>query len=139
MGVRAAFDLGPQAAKVKTYYVAAGQSITEGRAVSLGSADEEITPTAAGAAPWGIALESKNALEKCQVLVGAGDGLVKVKVGTGGATRGSYAVVVADGLTNAPVLGAGTVLRNIVGQFAQTGVVGDVVGFRLNPFAAVSV
>lgn len=138
MAVRAAQDLGPQAAKVKTYTVAAGQTITEGRAVSLGSADEEVTPTAAGGMPWGIAIESKNAGERVQVLITAGDALVKVKVGTGGATRGMNAVVAADGLTNAPTLGGGSVLRNIVGQFAQTGVVGDVVGFRFNPFAAVS-
>jgi|GEM_PF-5377022 len=135
MAVRALLDLGP-GPYIKTFTVAAGQSATEGRPVSFASADEEVLTTAAGASCDGIALETKAAGERVQVLMG--DGLVKVKVGTGGATRGSYAVVVADGVTNSAALGGGTVVRHIVGKFLQTGVAGDVVGLRFSPFAAVS-
>lgn len=138
MATRALLDLGPLP-KIKTFTVAAGQSAVEGRAASFASADEEVQLTAAGAAPTaGIFLETKAAGDRVQVLVSQGDAIVKVKVGTGGCTRGLYGVVVADGLTNAPTLGGGTVLRNIVGRFLQTGVAGDVVGFVFAPFASVS-
>ena len=136
MAVRAMLDLGP-GPYIKTFTVAAAQAATEGRAMSFAAADEEVQLTAAGAAPnAGIALETKVAGERVQVLVG--QGIVKVKVGTGGATRGLFGVVVADGLTNAPTLGGGTVLRGCAGRFLQSGVAGDVVGFHFNPFAAVS-
>lgn len=52
-------------------------------------------------------------------------GQVEVLVGTGGATEGKYAVVVADGLADAPALGGGTTAVNIVGKFVDTGVAGD--------------
>lgn len=138
MAVRAQLDLAPNAAKTKSYTVAAGQSAVEGRAMSFAAADEECQLTAAGGAPFGMFLETKAAGEKVQVLIGRGDAITKVKVGTGGATRGQYGVVVADGMTNAPTLGGGTVLRNIAGVFTQSGVAGDVVGFIFNPFAAAS-
>jgi pyruvate kinase len=135
MAVRALLDLGP-GPYIKTLTVVAAGSTVEGRPISLNNSDEECTITAAGASCDGIALETKAAGERVQVLMG--DGLVKVKVGTGGATRGLYAVVVADGVTNSATLGGGTVVRHIVGKFLQTGVAGDVVGLRFSPFAAVS-
>lgn len=136
MATRALLDLGP-GPYIKTFTVAAGQAATEGRPVSFASADEEVQTTAAGAAvTCGIALETKAAGERVQVLIG--EGVVKVKVGTGGATRGLYAVVVADGVTNSGTLGGGSVLKNLVGRFLQTGVAGDVVGLIFSPTASVS-
>lgn len=136
MAVRALLDLGP-GPYIKTFTVAAGQAATEGRPVSFASSDQEVQTTAAAAAvTCGIALETKAAGERVQVLVS--EGLVKVKVGTGGATRGLYAVVVADGVTNSATLGGGTVVKNLVGRFMQTGVAGDVVGLLFHPFASVS-
>lgn len=136
MATRALLDLGP-GPYVKTFTVAAGQAATEGRAMSFAAADEEVQLTAAGAAvTCGIALETKAAGERVQVLVG--EGIIKVKVGTGGATRGLYAVVVADGLTNTATIGGGTVVKNLAGRFLQTGVAGDVVGLLFHPFASVS-
>jgi len=72
------------------------------------------------------------------VLVGEGDGIVKVKVSTGGATRGKHAVVVADGVADAAALGGGTTAVNVIGTFAQTGVAGDVVGMKFRQFTGVS-
>jgi hypothetical protein len=136
MAVRALLDLGP-GPYIKTFTVAAGQAATEGRPVSFAASDQEVQTTAAAAAvTCGIALETKAAGERVQVLVS--EGLVKVKVGTGGATRGLYAVVVSDGVTNSATLGGGTVVKNLVGRFMQTGVAGDVVGLLFHPFASVS-
>ena len=137
MTVRAMLDLGP-GPMIKTYTVVAAGSAIEGRPVSLNTSDQEVTLTAAAAACIGIALETKAAGERVQVLVSEGDTIVKVKVGTGGATRGLYGVVVSDGLTNSGTLGGGTVLKNVIGIFMETGVAGDVVGFKFKQFASVS-
>lgn len=136
MSIRADFDLAPTT-KIRTLQVDAGQTVVEGRAVSRPTSDQTITPTAAGAAAYGIALKSGAAGDKVQVLIDPG-AICKVKVGTGGATRDALAVVVADGLTNAGALGGGTVLKHIIGRFTQTGVVGDTVGFQFMPFDSVS-
>jgi hypothetical protein len=52
-------------------------------------------------------------------------------VGTGGATPGKYAVVVADGVTNEPVLGGGNTLVELCGEFLEEGVAGDEVALRI--------
>ena len=57
-----------------------------------------------------------------------GQFIKKVKVGTGGATRGKDAITVADGFTDAPANGGGTTSQIDLGKFMQTGVVGDEVG-----------
>ena len=61
------------------------------------------------------------------------NGLVikKVKVGTGGATRGTDAITVADGFTDAAANGGGTTSQIILGKFVQTGVAGDEVGLMM--------
>lgn len=74
---------------------------------------------------------------QCLQLGGSGAAVVPVKVGTGGASAGLFAVVVSDGLTN-QTLGGGTTVRHIAGKFTQTGVVGDVVGLAVGPFSAGS-
>jgi hypothetical protein len=119
--------------------VATGQATTEGRPVVFASADEEVQTAGAGVFCHGVALETKAAGDRVQVLVSEGDAIVKVKVGTGGATRGANAVVVADGVANAAaIVAAGTTLVNVVGTFVQTGVAGDVVGMKFRQFVAAS-
>lgn len=60
-----------------------------------------------------------------------GSAVMPVTVGTGGATRGVHAVVVADGYTDAATASGGTVAQYIAGKFLQTGVAGDVVGLMI--------
>jgi hypothetical protein len=62
---------------------------------------------------------------------------VKVSA-TGTATRDGWAIATADGFTDAPALGGGTVARNIVGKFYDSGVAGDIVGLVPGPFTGVS-
>lgn len=65
-------------------------------------------------------------------IVMLGNVVLPVTVGTGGATRGVHAVVVADGYTDAATASGGTVAQYITGKFLQTGVAGDLVGLMLN-------
>lgn len=60
-----------------------------------------------------------------------GNGIMEVDVGTGGATRGKDAKVVADGFTNAAANGGGTVSQIVFGKFLQNGVAGDRIGMIL--------
>ena len=62
----------------------------------------------------------------------------KVKVGTGGATRGKDAITVSDGFTDAPANGGGTTSQIILGKFMQSGVVGDEVGLMVGYGRSVS-
>ena len=114
-------------------------AVAKGRVVSWNTSDSQGVHTAAAAAGDGIALEAGNVGDSIPVVPLAGNkGVVPVLVGTGGATRGQAAVVVADGVTNSGTLGAGTVLKNIVGYFTQSGVAGDWVGLALEKSASVS-
>lgn len=112
--------------------------VTRGRVVKFGASDTECLHSAAGEAGFGVALEDGIVGQLITVQYLAGNAVVPVIVGTGGATRGAYAVVVANGVTNAPTIGGGTVLRNIVGWFTQTGVAGDEIGMVPMAMAAVS-
>lgn len=128
MATRADFDLSESLVKERT----SGGAIAEGRAVKCGSSDQEVVQCGAGDAPIGIAIASVDASGKrLEVLLTGGP--VKVKVGTGGATRNKFAVCVADGLADISSVADGTTLRNIVGQFTQSGVAGDVVGLIFRP------
>jgi len=60
-----------------------------------------------------------------------GTAVMPVTVGTGGATRGTLAVRVSDGYTDAATVGGGTTAQYIRGMFLQSGVVGDVVGLMI--------
>jgi len=122
---------------VNTYIVAAGQVATVGRAVKFAAADEQVQ--LAGSANdkgIGIALHSAVAGASVQVLMLA-HSIVPVRVGTGGATRGEYAVLASDGYIN-QTLGGGSTVRYIGGVFTQSGVVGDFVGLAVGAFAAGS-
>lgn len=65
-------------------------------------------------------------------------GVMPVLVGTGGATRGSFAECGATGTAVNRTLGGGTTVRHIAGTFDQGGVAGDVVGLSCSPFDGVS-
>lgn len=71
------------------------------------------------------------------VVTYAVSGVVKAKVGTGGATDGSYAIHTTDGWTD-QVIGGGTTVKYIGGKFLADGVAGDLVDFLVAPFAAGS-
>jgi hypothetical protein len=114
--------------------VETGQTVAIGRVVKEGNADKECQH--AGAADldyFGVVVElgplAGAAGDKVGIALLAGSGIIPVKVGTGGATRGTFAKIVADGVASFTVntAAAGT-LRPVVGKFTQTGVAGDVVG-----------
>src|SRR5688500_16336181 len=116
---------------IKPFTIAATKVATEGFAVKHSGADEAIENMAAvGDNCIGIAMSSGVAGQLINVALFGCGGIVAVKVGTGGATRGSPAKYAADGLTNATV-GGGTTKLVVLGQFMQTGVVGDTVGLNL--------
>jgi hypothetical protein len=101
--------------------------VVKGRVVSLNTSDGQCVHTAAAGLGFGVALESGAVGESIPVYLLAGAGIVPVVVGTGGATRGLLAAVVADGVTNsgtASAVGA----AYTCGFFTQSGVAGDIVG-----------
>lgn len=125
-------------AVIRPLVVAAGQSVSRGRVVKRITTEGQCQHAGAGEAGDAIALEDGAAGATVSCVLLAGGGVVPVKVGTGGATFGQQAVVVADGVTNSGTLGGGTVLKNLVGTFTQSGVAGDEVGLIPLRSAAVS-
>lgn len=117
---------------VVTRTVETGQTVTVGSVVKDGNADKECQPTTDGVDAIGIVVAlgklAGAAGDKVSIALLSGGGVVPVKVGTGGATRGKLAKVVADGVTNAtPDVGTPTAM-NVVGYFTQSGVAADLVG-----------
>lgn len=102
------------------------------RVVKDGNADHECQPTTDGVGAIGVVLAlgplAGAAGDKVQVALLAGACVIPVKVGTGGATRGLYAKVVADGVCDAVETITTPAAMNVVGWFTQTGVAGDIVG-----------
>lgn len=131
-------DQNLQRATIVYKTVAAGQSVVAGRPVKLVTDDDTCQHSGAGEAAFGIAIEAGAAAAKVGIVLCGGGGIVPVLVGTGGATRDQAVIVVADGVTNSGTLGAGTVLKNIIGYFTQTGVAGDFVGMVPLRSASVS-
>jgi hypothetical protein len=122
---------------VRTYKV--GTAVTKGKLVKFVTDDDHVTDAAAGEQGIAVALETKSTADAdVQVAMLAGAGIIPVLVGTGGATRGSYASAVADGLSNQAV-GGGTVAKHIAGIFTQSGVAGDVVGLLPCPMVTATV
>jgi hypothetical protein len=136
MAARPDCDL--RTAVIRPKKVTAAQTVTRGRVVKFLAADDECQHSGAGEAGDGVALEDGTAGQIIPICYLAGGAVVIVKVGTGGATRGQQAVVVADGVTNSGTLGGGAVLKNIVGEFTQSGVAGDEVGMVPLRSASVS-
>jgi hypothetical protein len=114
---------------IQEFTVASGQAATKGYSVKFASADDECQNCGAGEDGIGIALNTAAAGQKVSVLL---DGLavVPVVVGTGGATRGAYAVTVANGHTD-QAIADGTTVRRLRGKFMQSGVAGDLVGLLI--------
>jgi hypothetical protein len=115
-------------AVIHTFTAGAG-GITRGRRVKFGADDLTVLDCGAGEDGIGIALEAAAvgapvsvALEGCAV--------VPVLVGTGGATRGAYAVPVANGFAD-QAIADGTTPRRLAGKFMQSGPVGDLVGLLI--------
>jgi len=116
------------------YTVAAGQTTTAGRAVVLSGADDAVATAGVGSdLVIGIARETKTAAERVEVTLFAP--VEAVEVGAGGATRGTKAVVLANGLfQDAPAHdSSGATDDAIMGIFMQSGVSGDFVGLMLCP------
>ena len=114
-----------------SYKVASGQTTTKGMLVIFSGSDDEIATAGAGSdLCFAVALETKAAGEYCEVAYLAP--VVEVLVGTGGATRGTKARPVADGVTNATAHNSdGTGNESTYGIFVQTGVAADRVGMML--------
>lgn len=119
---------------IKTYTVAASQTATKGLGVILSGADDTVDDAGANGEAIGIALQTKAAGEQVEVAL-LGYAIVPVKVGTGAATRGKYAIMAADGFTD-QTLGGGTTVKYVAGKFMQSGIAGDIVGLLLGNFAS---
>lgn len=111
-----------------TLTVVAGGSVTAGLPVILSGTDQECTVAPAGSdLSVGVAQNSAAPGERVDVTLYGPP--IPVVVGTGGATRGMKAVIVATGFTNAPAHdSSGATDGAIYGIFIQSGVAGDLVG-----------
>lgn len=113
-----------------TFTVAAGQAVTVGELVVMAS--DTTVQDAGGASDLGIGIAVASAVAGARVDVYLLGPVVPVAVGTGGATRGTKAVAVADGFTDSAAHDSdGTGNASIYGIFMQTGTVGQVVGLML--------
>lgn len=129
-------------ATVKTEYalrdaatVKAASSVTAFYPIKRDGTD--VLNCSSGDAADGFSTEAGSAGDIVEFITVGSTAMVKVKVGTGGATAGAWAKVVADGVTDSGTLGGGTTLVNVVGKFVQTGVAGDYVGLIPIAFAGV--
>jgi hypothetical protein len=125
-------------ALIVTRTVETAQTVVVGRVVKDGNADHECQHTGAGENGFGVVVALGKlegaAGDKVSIATLGGGIIVPVKVGTGGATRGSYAKSVSDGVTNATPAAAATGTSVYVhGIFMQSGVAADVVGMLAAP------
>lgn len=105
-------------------------NVTAGQAVKQSGADLSVVGIGA-VTDFAIGIAIEDAVVGAMVRVALwGTGIAKVKVGTGGATRGNPAKYAANGLTNGTVGGATTAIF-FCGQFLESGVAGDLVGLNL--------
>lgn len=118
-------------ATVATFTVAAGQTVTAYRGVVFATATTIQTAGAASDAVIGIALSSATAGQQVDVFLP--NPVVPVTVGAGGATRGTKAVIVANGMfQDAPAHdSSGGTDNAIYGTFMESGASGDVRGLML--------
>jgi len=111
------------------FTVAAGQAATIGELAVMAS--DTTVQDAGGASDLGIGVfaTTEVAGARVAVMLLSSSGVIPVACGTGGCTRGTKAIAVADGFTDAPAHDSdGTGNSSIYGVFMQSGVVGDVVG-----------
>lgn len=118
---------------IVTREVETGQTVAVGRVVIDGNADHECQHASAGGVGAMGVVTSLGKLagaagDKVSVALLAGACVIPVLVGTGGATRGKKAKVVANGVADSTPAGAGTTAIQTVGFFTQSGVAGDIVG-----------
>jgi len=131
MAARANQDL--KNALIKRYAVKSGTTLAVGNRVRFGASDIEVdlTSGANDDTTFGTALEAGVGNAAGSVLVDVvldGHQIVAMLVGTGGSTRGLKQIAAANGVTDAPTNGGGTVSHPIIGVAMQTGVVGDLIG-----------
>jgi hypothetical protein len=119
-------------ALIVTRTVETGQAVAVGRVVKDGNADKECQHTTDGVKAIGVIValgkDAGAAGDKVQMAYLAGACIIPVKVGTGGATRGYFAKVVSDGVTDATETVTTPAAMDVVGFFTQSGVAGDLVG-----------
>lgn len=116
-----------------TVTVPTGETATRGYpAVWHGSGN--YAKNASGDTDEAFGVFDRDATAGAEVVVNLFAHVVRVPVGTGGATRGKKAVWSSgnDGWTDAPAqVGGGGTENNIYGIFMQTGVVGDRIGMQM--------
>ena len=120
---------------IETRTVKAASAVTVNLAVKFDG--EDVLNAGSGERANAIALETGAAGVEVQIYNLNGGGTVPVLVGTGGATAGAFATVVADGLTDI-TFGGGTTVKYAVGVFDQTGVAGDIVGLKVSQVVGVT-
>lgn len=114
---------------VQHFLIPSTKVVTKGMSVKFSGADNQIENCEAGDDGIGVALASGVAGDTVPVRLD-GAAVIPVLVGTGTATRGLYAVTVADGHIN-QAIADGTTVRNLRGKFMQSGVAGDLVGLLI--------
>lgn len=115
-------------ATIMTFTVATGQTATKGKHVLLSGSDNAVATAGANSdLAVGIALHSAAAGAEVQVaLLGP---VIPTLVGTGGSTRGTKQVIVADGVTDCAAHdSSGATDNSVVGIAMQSGVAGDLIG-----------
>ena len=117
-----------QNALILEYTVAANDTATAGEAVLLDS--DTTVDDCDGASDLAIGVALASAVAGAQVQVAMfGHAVIPVLVGTGGATRGTKAILVSDGFTNAPAHDSdGNLNSAIYGIFLQSGTAAQMVG-----------
>lgn len=115
----------------------AGSNITKGMPVKFEGADTTVEVCSSGNDAIGIALSTVLDTERVQVAL-YGHAIIPVLVGTGGATRGANAKLVADGFTDV-TFGGGTTVGYSHGKFMESGSAADYVGLLVGGnFAGVT-
>lgn len=127
-----------QNALIKSYKVAAAQTVTVGKTVKLAS-DTTVQDSGTGDLEIGICLESADANASGVVAAGItvsvlmlGHAIVPMLVGTGNSTRSTKQVVVADGITDAAANGGGTTSVKCVGIALESGAAADMIGVLIS-------
>lgn len=119
-----------EGARILPGTIKAAESATKGLPLKRNT-DGTLETATAGERVAGWPLSNAAAGENVSYYAPDGQTVIKVKVGTGGALPGKYAVVVADGVTNEPALGGGNTIVEICGEFLEEGAAGEEVALRI--------
>jgi hypothetical protein len=130
MSLRANQDL--SRALIKSYTIKNASVILVGSRIKFGASDTEADLGGANDdLTFGTALNAGTGNATGTVFVDVAldvPQIIAMTVGTGGSTRGTKQVAVANGVTDVVANGGGTVAHTIVGVAMQTGVLGDLIG-----------